>query len=467
MKRLIIALLLATCALAQMPDNPTGPAIPAGLPPIGAASGALAGTYPAPTLAYSAVNAQTGTTYALLTTDGRADCSVLVTLTNASPIAVSIAAATGAGFPSGWCTTVLNSGVGTATITPTTSTIEGAATLTLITGQSVRIVSNGTNYRAIRGENDAALGKSILTGSGYLTQDAAAGILGLSRFHCSLNAASVGVCTLQGNAASPTTWIVQASAGQGTTDLFQVKNAAGAVIGKIESDAQVTVTNVKAGNSALYDNVVLGSGNAVTWAGTSYWWGTLDASIKRLSSGSLKVGDGSTGWGSLSANNLTAVALATPAAPTVTPTCAADCTETWTYSVEAKAGDGASTIAGSTGTTAAQNATLSASDKNTITWAAVTGATKYTVRRTVSGGTPATTGALATCTAITGLSCVDTGLVGDGIASPNANTTGQLIGKVQTSSATDVCTAGGIWTDASNIYVCTASGAVKKVAIAP
>lgn len=60
----------------------------------------------------------------------------------------------------------------------------------------------------------------------------------------------------------------------------------------------------------------------------------------------------------------------------------------------------------------------------------------------------------------------DTGSAATGTA-PTANTTGQLVGKIQTSSAGDACTAGGIWTDASYIYVCTASGAVEKVAIAP
>jgi hypothetical protein len=79
----------------------------------------------------------------------------LITLTNAGAIAVSIAVATG--FPSGWEATVLNSGAGTATITPATSTIEGAATLVLTTGQAVKIWSNGTNYRAARlGKVEAA-----------------------------------------------------------------------------------------------------------------------------------------------------------------------------------------------------------------------------------------------------------------------------------------------------------------------
>lgn len=93
------------------------------------------------------VNAQTGTSYAILSSD----LKKLITLTNGAAIAVSIAPP-GSGFPDGWETWALNSGVGTATITvtPATATIEGAATLVLTTGQSARIVSNGTNYRAIR-----------------------------------------------------------------------------------------------------------------------------------------------------------------------------------------------------------------------------------------------------------------------------------------------------------------------------
>ncbi len=88
-------------------------------------------------------NAQTGTTYAIL----NADCGKLVTLSNGSAIAVSIAqAGSGGNFASGWFADVQNTGVGTVTVTPTTSTINGGATLTLLTGQGVRIVSNGTNY---------------------------------------------------------------------------------------------------------------------------------------------------------------------------------------------------------------------------------------------------------------------------------------------------------------------------------
>jgi hypothetical protein len=89
------------------------------------------------------VNSQTGTTYAI----ANGDCGKLVTLANGSAIAVSIAqAGTGGLFAAGWFADVQNTGVGTVTITPTVSTINGGSTLVLLTGQGVRIATDGTNY---------------------------------------------------------------------------------------------------------------------------------------------------------------------------------------------------------------------------------------------------------------------------------------------------------------------------------
>jgi|SRR5208282_2360494 hypothetical protein len=88
-----------------------------------------------------AVNAQVGTSYTILSSDR----SKLVTLKNASAVAVTLPQA-GASFPAGWVATFSNQGAGTVTITPTTSTINGASTVVLLTGQSVDIISDGTNY---------------------------------------------------------------------------------------------------------------------------------------------------------------------------------------------------------------------------------------------------------------------------------------------------------------------------------
>jgi hypothetical protein len=94
-----------------------------------------------------AANAQTGTSYTYLTTDR----GKLVTHSNGSAIAGTLPQAGTAGFETKWYAFVQNRGAGTLTITPTTSTIDGSATLALTTGQGALIVSDGTNYFTLRG----------------------------------------------------------------------------------------------------------------------------------------------------------------------------------------------------------------------------------------------------------------------------------------------------------------------------
>lgn len=92
------------------------------------------------------INAQTGTTYTVLSSDQ----AKLVTHSNGSAIAVTLPQATGS-FGATWFYDTENIGAGTVTITPTTSTIDGAASLTLGQHQGCRIVSDGTNYYTLRG----------------------------------------------------------------------------------------------------------------------------------------------------------------------------------------------------------------------------------------------------------------------------------------------------------------------------
>ena len=91
-------------------------------------------------------NAQTGTSYTYVT----GDRGKFVTHNNASSIAATLPQA-GVSFPAGWKFDVKNIGAGLLTITPVTSTIDGVATLTLTTGKSVRIVSDGLNYFTLTG----------------------------------------------------------------------------------------------------------------------------------------------------------------------------------------------------------------------------------------------------------------------------------------------------------------------------
>lgn len=93
------------------------------------------------------VNTQTGTSYTAVASDEEK----LVTLTNSLAIAVTLPQATTAGFGNGTKFSFQNRGLGTATITPTASTIDGAASVSLATGQGIDIYSDGTNYWTQRG----------------------------------------------------------------------------------------------------------------------------------------------------------------------------------------------------------------------------------------------------------------------------------------------------------------------------
>lgn len=89
--------------------------------------------------------AVTGTSDTLAQSDlGRA-----VTYSNAASIAVSLAqAGASSSFLDGWSVHVKNTGAGTVTITPTTSTINDGATLVLAQNLGAFIWSDGTNYHA-------------------------------------------------------------------------------------------------------------------------------------------------------------------------------------------------------------------------------------------------------------------------------------------------------------------------------
>lgn len=92
------------------------------------------------------VNAQTGTSYSVLTSDFRK----LVTTSNASSIAVSLPQGVSPDFPAKWFFFFLNKGAGIATITPLTSTINGAASLAFNQNEGAIIFSDGTNYIALK-----------------------------------------------------------------------------------------------------------------------------------------------------------------------------------------------------------------------------------------------------------------------------------------------------------------------------
>jgi len=128
-----VGLLWAGAALAQAPgiEYDLGPSLGRVVAPPGAWTA-------------STINAQTGTTYTILSTD----FSKILTFSNAGAIAVTLPVATTTGFPDSGCFTLVTIGAGSATVTPTTSTINGQATKVYATNAGGRICRHGANYLA-------------------------------------------------------------------------------------------------------------------------------------------------------------------------------------------------------------------------------------------------------------------------------------------------------------------------------
>jgi hypothetical protein len=103
-----------------------------------------------------AINAQSGTSYTVVA----GDAGKLVTLSNASAVAVTVPAGV---FTSGQFADFQNKGVGDVTITPTSATINGAANFVLHTNQGIRVVFDGTNFQVV-------LGRAIVASSAPANQ---------------------------------------------------------------------------------------------------------------------------------------------------------------------------------------------------------------------------------------------------------------------------------------------------------
>lgn len=109
----------------------------------------------------NAVNLRTGSSYTFLFSD---NCS-LISFSNSTAIAATLPQAGSTGFQAGWLVYVNNRGVGAVTITPTISTIQGAAAVSLATNQGILLVSDGTNYYAEVGRG--SVHPNLQTGTSY------------------------------------------------------------------------------------------------------------------------------------------------------------------------------------------------------------------------------------------------------------------------------------------------------------
>lgn len=121
-------------------------------------------------------NTQTGTSYTVLT----GDRGKWITYSNAAAVAVTLPQANGTTFGGGWYSYHENIGVGTVTITPTTSTLNGGTAIVLRTGEWALIESDNTNYRALttgRVVGGASVREVGTRGIPITTQDATYGFV--------------------------------------------------------------------------------------------------------------------------------------------------------------------------------------------------------------------------------------------------------------------------------------------------
>jgi len=119
-------------------------------------------TFPGGDLFQGGIDAQTGTSYTIVA----ADENKLLTTSNAGAVAVTLPQATTTGFGAGAVFHFRNLGAGTATITPTTSTIDGAASLAFTTGQGADIYSDGANYSTNKGAGGSGAVSSVFGRTG-------------------------------------------------------------------------------------------------------------------------------------------------------------------------------------------------------------------------------------------------------------------------------------------------------------
>ena len=258
------------------------------------------------------VNVQSGTSYTFLVSDG----GRLVSQSNASAIADTLPQANSSTFVANWWVDVQNTGAGTVTITPTTSTIDGAATLTLTTNQGVRIVSNGTNYFTQRGIGGGGSGlppgctitaggtgpctiTSATIGGAPSAYDVTTGIptlvnwtgAGTATVLCSINEVIAHDirCTVSGGGAPGTSGATGATGPSGAIATIGVGGSTQTVQPRLNliAGTNVTLTPVNNGGTSSLDLTIAASGGG---GGISYTYQLADWAFVRTSNTVLTFG---------------------------------------------------------------------------------------------------------------------------------------------------------------------------------
>lgn len=267
-------------------------------------------------------NAQTGTTYALVT----GDRGKVVTFSNAASIAVSINQAGTTGFEAGWLTVVKNIGAGTATITPGGgSLVDGAATITLLTGDWALLSSNGTDYETVNNKvasgtnltvTPARTGKSLAVTAAGSSNDIQVNNSGsLAGGRCTMDSSQNLTCT--GTVAAPVVSATGTTAGEVST--YELALNGSEYISWLAPDSITTTYRL------MFPTAVPSAGQVLTFSAPSGGiatgtWSTPSSTISTpffLPFGPMAVGGGTLTATIGSANRVYHIAANAPAALSV------------------------------------------------------------------------------------------------------------------------------------------------------
>lgn len=257
------------------------------------------------------INAQAGSTsYTVVV----ADMGKTITHNTGSAVAVTLPQAGTTGFETGKSFTDFNLGAGTVTITPTTSTINGAATIALAQNQAVYITSDGTNYIGVisaitSGSGTVASGTvgqlpyyassgTTVSGSSILTQYASG--LAISQASPSSTAildmvgsSSINVINFTSSSTASTAInLSNSSAGAHNYNIFTTGSANNpGYFGVFDVTSSVGVFSIHGGNKSFG----LRSDCTYGFAASTNSQAVLDTGISRNSAGVIAVGNGTNG----------------------------------------------------------------------------------------------------------------------------------------------------------------------------
>lgn len=239
-------------------------------------------SYSSPKLSLTnTLNTQTGTSYAVASTDAGA----IITASNASAQAYTIVQANTAGFTSGFGTTISNIGAGTVTLTATTSTFGNAlTTLVIAPGQIADIGSDGTNYPF------SALSLPVIAQDTVLGNPAAANYpIAMTMPACANDGAHGLVYASHAFACASITGGVASSVTVGTTTISggtsgRVEYNNAGVLGEMTTTGSGTVLALATSPVFTTPNIGAATGTQLDMSGTS------TSSVNLGGSGAIKVG---------------------------------------------------------------------------------------------------------------------------------------------------------------------------------